>query len=392
MVKILARIFIKDYKNYSEHGVRKQYGFLTGLIGIVLNLLLFAGKFFAGIITGAISVMADAFNNLSDAASSVISLIGFWMGDKKPDIDHPFGHGRMEYISGLLVSILIILMGFELGKSSFDKILHPEQVTQGNIAIVILAVSILVKLYMFFYNNAYGKKLNAPAMKATALDSVSDCISTAAVLITIIITKYTGVNIDGAAGLVVSCFILLAGVKSVKETINPLLGTPPEKEFVDRIYEIVMSYDEILGIHDLVVHDYGPGRVMISLHGEVSEDGTLNAVHEVIDACEHELNEKLGCEAIIHMDPISVNNEKVNGIRQKVMEKLKEYDDKITIHDFRIVDAGPVINVIFDAVVPYDHKETDKEIKQYIERLVSDIPGGYNGIVDIDREYTGSCK
>ena len=388
MIRFLARMFIPDYEDYQNTDTRKKYGFLTGIVGIFFNIILFAGKLVAGFITGAISIMADAFNNLSDAASSVISLVGFWMGDKKPDIDHPFGHGRMEYVSGLMVSILIIMMGFELGKTSIEKIIHPADVSQGMVAIVILLISIGVKFYMFLYNRQYGIKLKSPAMRATATDSISDCIATTVVLAAIIVSKCAGINIDGAAGLLVSCFILFAGIKSVKETIDPLLGTPPDKEFVDRIYEIVKSYDEILGVHDLVVHDYGPGRVMISLHGEVSEDGSLNSVHEVIDACEHELREKLGCDATIHMDPISVNNEKVNGIKEKVIKVLHDYDENITIHDFRIVDAGQSVNVIFDAVVPMSHKESDKELKQYIEHLVDTIPGKYHGIVDIDRQYT----
>lgn len=387
MIGLLSRIFIKNREDYTDGRVRKQYGTLTGIVGIVLNFILFAGKFLAGLVSGAISVMADAFNNLSDAGSSIISLIGFQLADKKPDPDHPFGHGRMEYISGLLVSVLILIMGFELGKSSVQKIIHPSAIDDSVMVMVILAVAILVKLYMFAYNRSYGRKINSPTMNATSLDSISDVVATSFVLISVIVSRASGFNIDGIAGLVVSGFILFTGIKSIKETIDPLLGKAPDPEFVNSIRDIVMSYDEIIGMHDLVVHDYGPGRCMISLHGEVSEDGNLNVLHDAIDRCERELHDRLGCEAVIHMDPISVNDEKVKSIRNMLCDKIKEYNPEISIHDFRVVEGDTHTNVIFDAVVPMEIKKSEAELKKDIEALVSELPGEYNGVVVIDRKY-----
>lgn len=387
MIALLARFFIKDRQNYSDGTVRKKYGTLTGITGIVLNVFLFIGKFIAGSISGAISIMADAFNNLSDAGSSVISLAGFMMADKKPDSDHPFGHGRMEYISGLFVSVLIIMMGFELGKTSVSKIISPEMPSESILAIIIPAAAILVKLYMFAYNRIYGRRINSASMKATALDSISDVVATSVVLISILLTKFFGINIDGYAGLAVSVFILITGIKSIKETVDPLLGKKPDPEFVNRIRDIVMSYDEIIGIHDLVVHDYGPGRCMISLHGEVSEEGNLVELHDAIDRCERELHETLGCEAVIHMDPISVNDERVISMRNAVTQMIHEYDDKITIHDFRVVDGKTHTNVIFDAVIPAGSDKSPQEVKEAMQRIVAGLPGNCIGVIDIDMEY-----
>lgn len=269
MITLLAKIFIEN-KNEDETKTRKAYGTLCSVVGILLNILLFAGKYFAGFVSGSIAIMADAFNNLSDAGSSFITLIGFWFAGKKPDIDHPFGHGRFEYLSGLAVAVMILLMGFELAKDSVQKIINPTAVDSGTVTIIILIVSICVKIYMAIYNRSIGKKIDSSAMKATASDSMSDSLATTAVLVSVLVNKFTSVNIDGICGMIVSLFILYAGCNVVKETISPLLGQPPEKEFVDQIYGIVMAHDEIKGIHDLVVHDYGPGRVMISLHTEVS--------------------------------------------------------------------------------------------------------------------------
>lgn len=387
MVSFLAKIFIKDRHNYTDSAVRKKYGVLTGITGIILNVFLFIGKFIAGTVSGAISITADAFNNLSDAGSSVISLAGFQMADRKPDMEHPFGHGRMEYISGLFVSVLIIMMGFELGKTSVAKIITPEMPSDSVLAIVIPAVAIMVKLYMYAYNRIYGNRIKSASMKATALDSISDVVATSVVLISVLITRYAGIDIDGYAGLAVSVFILITGVKSLKDTIDPLLGKKPEPEFVQEIRRIVLSYDEIIGIHDLVIHDYGPGRCMISLHGEVSEDGNLVELHDAIDRCERELHDTLGCEAVIHMDPISVNNERVIAMRDAVMDMIREYDDRITIHDFRVVDGNTHTNVVFDAVIPNGSDKEPAEVKAVMQDIVARLPGNCIGVVDIDMEY-----
>ena len=272
MISLLARLFLKT-EGRDEAALRKEYGILCGAVGIALNVLLFAGKFFAGTLSGSIAITADAFNNLSDAGSSFVTLLGFQLAGQKPDSDHPFGHGRIEYLSGLAVSMLILLMGFELAKSSLDKILHPAPVDSSWLVIAILCVSIAVKLYMSFYNRSLGKKLNAPAMLATAADSLSDSVATTAVLIATLVGRFSGLMIDGWCGILVAAFILWSGFNAAKDTINPLLGTPPTHEFVDQIKHLVMAHPAIIGIHDLIVHDYGPGRVMISLHAEVSASG-----------------------------------------------------------------------------------------------------------------------
>ena len=340
MITLLSRLFIKETngslkenpKNY-----REQYGVLCGITGIVLNVLLFAGKFLAGFFANSIAIMADAFNNLSDAGSSFITLAGFKLAGQKPDPDHPFGHGRFEYISGLLVSIVIILMAFELMKSSIGKIIKPEEVVTNTITYIILIASILVKLYMAFYNTSVGKKIGSVAMHATATDSISDCIATSVVLITTIIAQLTSLQLDAYCGVLVAVFIFIAGFKAAKDTIDPLLGTPPEKEFVDKIESIVMAHDDILGIHDLIVHNYGPGRVMISLHAEVDAHGDILILHDLIDNIEHELKTKCNCQALIHMDPIINDDEEINHLKKDISVLIKEIDVKMTLHDFRVV-------------------------------------------------------
>lgn len=388
MISVLARIFIKNPKDYKSQDVRKKYGMLTGILGIILNVILAVGKFVAGILSGSISIMADAFNNLSDAGSSVISLLGFCMADKKPDHDHPFGHGRMEYIAGLFVSLLIMVMGFELAKSSIEKIIHPKDVEAGLVSIVILIIAIIVKIYMHLYNRIYGARIDSASMKATAVDSLSDTIATTVVLISIIISHYTGINIDGYAGVLVSLFIFYAGIRSVKETVDPLLGQAPDKDFVQSIREIVAKYPEIVGIHDLIVHDYGPGRRIISLHGEVSEEGNIVILHDIIDRCERELSESLGCMATIHMDPITLNDERVDALRFAILEDIKKFDSKVTIHDFRVVDGPNQTNIIFDAVLPNTSRKTEKQLKEELDRIIKSLPGNCVGVITVDRQFS----
>lgn len=386
MITLLAKFFIKK-RNTDEAKIRKAYGTLCSVVGILLNVLLFAGKYFAGFISGSIAIMADAFNNLSDAGSSFITLIGFWYAGKKPDIDHPFGHGRFEYLSGLGVAVMIFLMGFELVKDSLQKIIKPVEVDCSEITIIILIASICVKLYMAIYNRSIGKKIDSSAMKATASDSISDCMATAAVLVSLLVNKFTNINIDGICGMVVSVFILYAGYNVAKETISPLLGQPPKKEFVEKIYSIVMANDEIKGIHDLVVHDYGPGRVMISLHTEVPGDSDIFKIHDLIDRIEKELNEKLGCEAVIHMDPIETNNEVVSNMKKVVSEIVKQISDEMSIHDFRMVAGDTHTNLIFDVVVPYSIKENDDVVKEKIQEKITEYNDTYFAVMHIDRDY-----
>ena len=387
MIALLSKWFIRDRDNVTDPAVRRAYGSLCGIVGIALNLLLFAGKFFAGVISGSIAVTADAFNNLSDAGSSVITLLGFRLAGRKPDPDHPFGHGRIEYVSGLVVAALILLMGVELGKSSFEKILHPEAVDFSILAIVILAVSVAVKLYMSFYNSFVGKKIHSAAMLATAADSRSDAISTAAVLAAMLVAKFTALQIDGYVGMIVAILILIAGIKAGRETLDPLLGQAPEEEFVQEIERIVLSHDPICGIHDLVVHDYGPGRVMISLHAEVPASGDILELHDVVDNAEATLRKELNCEAVIHMDPIVTDDGITAELRAKVAEMVKVIDPRMTIHDFRMVPGNTHTNLIFDAVAPYDVGITDQEIGQRIRKMVSDMEGNYFAVVLVEHSY-----
>ena len=386
MISLLARLFIKQSSD--EQAVRKAYGILCGAVGVGFNVLLFIGKFVAGTLAGSIAITADAFNNLSDAGSSFVTLLGFQMAGQKPDSEHPFGHGRIEYLSGLAVSMLILLMGLELAKSSLQKILHPEPVDSSPVVIAILCVSIAVKLYMFSYNRRLGRKLNSSAMEATSMDSLSDSAATLAVLIATLVGHFTGLMIDGWCGILVAAFILWSGFNAAKDTLDPLLGTPPTREFVTQIRDIVMAHKSILGIHDLIVHDYGPGRVMISVHAEVSASENVLELHDEIDNVEKELREKLGCAAVIHMDPIVTDDGITEETRQRVAALVHCIDDEISIHDFRMV-AGPThTNVIFDAVVPFKFRLTDAEVREKIEAAVRALDGNYYAVVNVERPYT----
>lgn len=388
MLTLLSKIFIKDKDNVSSPAVRAAYGSLCGVLGIILNIILFCFKFFAGYISGAISVSADAFNNLTDAGSSVITLIGFRMSEQKPDKNHPFGHGRIEYVSGLLVSLVIILVGFELAKTSFAKILAPEAIAFSWLSVIILAVSVLIKAYMAFYNSQIGKRIDSAAMIATATDSLSDCIATSTVLVCLIISRVAGINIDAYCGLAVSAFIMFSGIRSAKDTISPLLGEPPSKELIDKISEIVYSYEGVVGIHDLIVHDYGPGRMMISLHAEVSDKADMLQTHDMIDNIEKQLRETLSCDAVIHMDPIATNDETVNVTRDKVAGLIKCIDHRLSIHDFRMVKGPTHTNVIFDVVIPFDLGKTDQELRDNVETIIKSIDPSYFSVINIDKDFT----
>lgn len=388
MIDLLAKVFVKDYQNLSDPAVRRAYGSLCCIVGICLNVLLFAGKYFAGLLSASIAITADAFNNLSDAGSSLVTMIGFRLGGKKPDPEHPFGHGRLEYISGLVVSGLILLMGVELLHSSIQKIVDPQPIESSPLVIIILVVSILVKVYMFIYNSRTGRRIDSAAMRATGLDSLSDCIATTVVLLAILVARFTGLQVDGWAGILVSAFIIWAGFNAAKDTISPLLGSPPTQELIDRIEELVMAHDEVSGIHDLVVHDYGPGRLMISLHAEVSGDGDIYELHDAIDSIEQELNRELGGETVIHMDPVAVDDEQVNNVRHELSLLLQEkVDERVTIHDFRMVQGPTHTNLIFDAVLPYDLKISDNEATEQIKKVVNEKWPDRFCVLKIDHPY-----
>ncbi|MBQ9747758.1 MAG: cation transporter [Clostridia bacterium] len=385
MVFLLRKLFMKNEESMPPARKRALLGSLCGFLGIFLNLCLFAGKVTVGVLAGAISIISDAFNNLTDAASSVITLFGFRLAAQKPDSDHPFGHGRFEYIAGLLVSLLIMVVGFELGKISVEKIFSPETLRFSPAMLIVLLGSLAVKLYMAFYNRRIGKAIGSGAMLATSLDSLSDTVATAAVLVAMLISHFTNVNIDAYCGLAVSLFILYSGFRSAKETMSPLLGQPPTQEFVDEIEEIVRSFPVVCGIHDLVVHDYGPGRRMISLHAEVPAGGDLLELHDVIDNAEKLLCERLGCDAVIHMDPIQKGNVYVEETRAKVETLVHILDERISIHDFRMVIGPTHTNVLFDALVPFSVAMTEKEAEKKIVALTETLDPAFTAIVHIDR-------
>ncbi len=385
MIKLLSKFFVKNTND--AEAVRQKYGMICSGAGIALNILLFAIKFAAGSLSGAISVTADAFNNLSDSGSSLITMFGFRLAAKKPDPGHPFGHGRIEYLSGIAVSILIVLMGFELLTDSFDKIKNPAPPETGALVFAILAVSICVKFYMFLYNRKYGRICNSAAMKATATDCLSDMVSTSVVFISMIVTHFTSVNIDAYCGLAVSVFILFAGLKSAYETIGPLLGQPPEAEFVDEIEKIVLAGKGILGVHDLIVHDYGPGRCMVSLHAEVPANGDILEIHDEIDNIERELSEKLGCLAVIHMDPIQTDNEKVAALKNVAISACEAVYPGMNLHDFRMVEGNTHTNLIFDVVVPHAIKMSDTEIKEAIDKKIKEHDRKLFTVVTVDKDF-----
>lgn len=388
MLKFLIKKCIPDSENVSDSKVRSAYGTLCGFYGIFINLVLFAAKFFAGTLSGSVAITADAFNNLSDAGSSIITLLGFAIAGRKPDPSHPFGHGRVEYLTGLIISALIILMGFELGKSSVEKIINPVPIEAGIIPAVILVLSIAAKFYMSLYNRRIGRKINSTAMQATATDSLSDSISTAVVLVSMLLAWIFGINIDGWAGLAVAVFICFAGVSAIRETLAPLLGQPPEKEFVEDIERTVLAHPEIIDIHDLIVHDYGPGRMFISLHAEVDGYGNLFELHDIIDNTEFELNSKFGCLATIHLDPVDVHNEKLFELRSSVSQEVKELlGDEITIHDFRMVPGPTHTNLIFDAVIPAGYKMTKEEASAAIKTMVHEKHADCFAVVNIDTAF-----
>ena len=383
----LVRLFIKDCDNVTDPAVRERYGILSGAVGIVLNLLLSAGKLFAGLMTGSISITADAFNNLSDAGSSVVTLVGFKLAGQKADDGHPFGHGRMEYLAGLLVSLMILLVGVELGRSSIGKILHPEAVDFSLVSTGILAASVRERVRGGQFNGGRGRKTGPAARAATAADWISDAVATAAVLAGTLVNRFAHVNIDGWVGLAVAVFILRSGWGAAKDTINPLLGESPDPELVKQLRDLVLSHPQVVGMHDLIIHDYGPGRRLCSFHAEVPQDADILDAHDAIDHIEREIKEKFGIETTVHMDPIATADEKVNQLRRQVADLARVVEPEMTIHDFRVVRGPTHTNVIFDAVVPHKCRLTDEEVLQRLRRAVSALDPAYQAVIQIDRAY-----
>ena len=387
MTERLVRRFIRDWENVGDPAVRERYGALSGGVGILLNLLLSLGKFFAGLLTGSIAVTADAFNNLSDAGSSVVTLVGFKLAGQKADDGHPFGHGRIEYLAGLLVSLLILMVGVELGKTSIEKIFHPEQVDFSLVTVVILIASILVKLWMCLFNRNLGRRIGSAAMEATATDSLSDVVATSAVLAGTLVGEFTGVSIDGWVGVVVAIFILRAGCGAAKDTVDPLLGSAPDPALVKEIQDVVLSHKQVVGMHDLVIHDYGPGRRMCSFHAEVPQNADIMEVHDAIDHIEREIYQKFGVETTAHMDPIATEDEAVNDLREQVRDLVREVNPDMNIHDFRVTRGPQHTNLIFDVVVPHRSKVSDEEIAGEITRRVQALDPSYYPVFQLERSY-----
>lgn len=387
MTKLLVKLFIKNSDQTQDAGVRQKYGILGGIVGIVCNLVLFTAKLIAGLITASISIMADAFNNLSDAGSSLVTLVGFKMAGMPADDQHPFGHGRIEYVSGLIVSMVIMLMGFELGKSSVEKIFMPEEIRFGLLPFAILLASIAVKLWMGLFNKKLGTAIDSAAMKATAMDSLSDVAATAAVAAGMLVYHFWKINIDPYIGVLVALFILYTGGNTARDTLNPLLGQRPEKEFVEGIKNTVMAYDYVEGIHDLIVHNYGPGRSIVSLHAEVPCNENILKLHDTIDLIERELKERYDCEAVIHMDPIAIDDQVTAEVKKKVEILIQLIDTSLHIHDFRMVEGETHTNLIFDVVVPHRFRLSDKEVIALIGKAVKTIDEKYEVVIDVDKAY-----
>lgn len=387
MIKLLSALLIRDRKNYADPDVRRKYGILCSSLGIFLNVMLFAAKLAGSVLSGSIAMLADAFNNLSDAASSFISVLGFKLSGKKPDLDHPFGHGRIEYVAGLIVSFLILFMGLELFRSSIKSILHPAPVEKGIIPVAIMIAAVGVKLYMYLYNHSMAKKLNSPTMEAVAKDSLGDMISTSVVILSVIASSFTSLPVDGIGGLIVAVFIFKEGIESYKDTVDPLLGQRPEKKFVEEIEQEVMKFKPIMGIHDMIIHDYGPGRLMISFHAEVPGDRNIFEIHEVIDCVELELYKKFGCAVVIHMDPVDLHNERLSILKELIKEESLKLDPRFTVHDVRMVPGEKRSNLIFDIVRPHDCRLSESEIRARLSQAIQEKHSDINCIIIIDSPY-----
>ena len=387
MTRLFVRLFVKNSDDLKDPSVRIRIGYLGSITGIVLNVLLFSGKFIAGLICGAISVTADAFNNLSDAGSSIMSLVGFRMAAQPADEEHPFGHGRMEYVSGLVISFLIMLMGFELAKGSVEKIIRPKDMTFSWFTLTILVISVLVKLWMGLFNHKLGKMINSASMKATAVDSISDCISTSAVIAAMFVFYLFDLNIDSYIGLAVALFIVYSGINTFKESLTPLLGAKPDKQFVAEITSKVESYEGIVGTHDMIVHDYGVGNLIISMHAEVPVEMDFSSAHELIDKIEDDLKNQYKCLVTIHMDPVAVNDEKSTALKAQIADIVRQIDSRMSVHDFRMTDGKDRENLIFDVVVPFGLKMTDAEVREAISERVSQIDKAYQCVINIDKDY-----
>lgn len=387
MTALLVKLFIKDSEKINDKKVRTSYGVLSSITGIVLNLILAGAKYAAGVISGSISITADAINNLSDAGSSIVSFFGVKISAKPADKDHPYGHGRVEYISAFIVAFFVLFMGIELFKDSVGKIINPEPVKFSFLSLAILVFSIIAKLWLGIFNRTLGKKINSAPMMAVMKDSFSDCLATGVAAVSIIVSAFSDINIDGYLGIVVAIFIFIAGFGILKETLGNILGRAPEEEFVDEITEKILSYPHICGVHDMIIHDYGPSCRFASVHAEVPSNEDIMELHDIIDGIERDIYNEYGMLTSIHMDPVVINDERINELRKITENAVASVDERLTIHDFRVVEGPSHTNLIFDTLLPRDIKCTDREICQKIEDKLSKIDERFFCVITVDHAF-----
>ena len=393
MTELITRIFIKNCENIKDNTVRKSYGTLGGIVGIICNLILCIIKITVGLISGSISILADGFNNLSDMGSSLVTIIGFKLAGKPADRDHPFGHGRMEYMSAFIVSVLILIVGIDLMESSVKSLINNTKTpTYGTLAIIVLIISVLVKLWMFAFNRKLGNKISSDVLKATAKDSLNDSLATTAILVSVGVSLLVPLpfNLDALMGVLVSIFILWSGISSAKDTLDEILGKPPEKELIENLETTILSFREFVGIHDLIVHNYGPGRQFATVHVEVPQDIDVVKCHEQVDLCEKLVGEQLDLQLVIHMDPIDCNNETVKDTREKMANAIKVIDEGLTLHDFRMTPLSEKrTNLIFDVVVPTRVNLSEKELEEKIINLAKLINPIFECVITFDNDFSG---
>ena len=392
MMRILVRLFVKNSEQVETDKVRKDIGNLTALVGIINNIFLCIFKFIAGTLANSISITADAVNNLSDVGSSLISLVSFRLSSRPADAKHPFGHARYECLASLLVAVLILFLGVEMIKESFTKILHPHDVVFSWVAIIVLAASILVKLWMFFYNRYFAGRIQSSLLKATAADSMSDALGTSAVLLSTVLSPILRFNLDGYMGVIVAAFILYTGINLIREALDELLGKAPDPQLVKQIYDRIRKYDGVLGIHDMIVHDYGPNRLFVSVHVEVDYRRDIFESHDMVDNIEKEMKEEMGIETVVHMDPIRTDDELTNELREMVGKVLREINRRLSFHDFRVVPGPTHTNLIFDVVVPFDVKMNDEELMHEITEHIHEYRIDCYAVITFDRAYTSDEK
>lgn len=387
MTEFLLKTFVKNYQKTENSEVRKHVGFLSSIVGLICNIFLFLAKYIMGTISNSIAIISDGFNNLSDCLSNIITLVSYKLAAQPADKDHPFGHGRIEYLSSLIIAVIIMLVGFSFLKNSFIKILHPEKVNFNIITVISLAISIVVKIWMGIFNKKLGEKYNSSIMLATSKDSINDSYITLVTLSSLFISLFTTLPVDGVIGCLVSILILKAGYEIIKDTVDTLIGAKADEETVQAITDLVLSHDDVIGIHDLIVHNYGPGRLICSLHAEVDSKRDMLEVHDTIDLIERQLYEKLNIMASIHMDPVEVDNPLVIKYKQLVTDIIEEIDPELSFHDFRIVTGPTHTNLIFDLVVTHDYIGSTKELKNKIESKIKEKDDSLYTVISIDTQF-----